>query len=1020
MRKNTPVQFRFGSADTDSGDKHVRQGDLVIADNCRMTNKRGRHSKRPGFTSTQTTFSGGTFGTAPTDIIGTPTGGTLIRDNAEQLWAESNGTATFIGNNPRPWPTVIPVTSTELTIVRPKMCDVGSNTWVFTCNNTAASYYLSVMNRDTGNVIVAPRLITAVASVANLCPVYDGTNVWLFYVSDSTVVSAHKFTVSTPTAAPAAYTYLTQSGAYFSNLDARYMSGANSGAGRVYVVYSSGLGSGTRNGGFGYSYLNPATGVATSAAWIATVASAVDPGSSVSILEGQDGSSAYWYFVYSGRPVGSGSPFSTFLYRVDSSSWTNTNSQITTAWPNGPSITISGYDHKFAACGYCQDANTQVVFSQDWSTNSISTAYSRNDTLPIWASTFANGVWNGDSTLVARNSWIASYPWIVGGRWYFLTGYDDGMVPMVENRGAQQCYHLRDSSGQILAQINTGECSGAFHEEIGSAAGNPHMSIPRATLSGNIAMLPIATNNSNGAFSSCSLLKVDHAKKYGPPTLFRNNAIIPSAIPVALSNYGYHELAPMLFPSWVTAEVKGALDPLTATSVAIRYVIVDPDGTQWRGAPVIVVQDMTTGCDVLYPTLRHTLPGTTVKVEIYLANATSTTPKLQVTVANDPTVAQQLYEIPATIVAGESLETIGGALSQSWPVPCQAVTIWRNRIIIANENFIYYSQELQEGFGPLFNYVLSAAWNEATGDNITGLGIVNYDYLAAFCATQIAVISGPGPDGAGRGNYTVQPVATRTGTTSPGSIVQGPDGCYFYDTTAGRLCVLNASLVVRDAEGMSRGFFAAGQEIYGVWWEEQRSLLWFGAGEQNQLVLDYGNRTETCPLGRMYRWLIAGYTGDKPSAATIAAGRVRALDVNGDMYISNLSSSTYAADLIRTVETPILKRLKTAPLQPSDLQGEFDVSRLQVIFTHIQDSSIGIRCYSEYSATPISETATVTATAQQFSTRPAGCARIQAIAVEIYDISHAVGVTGGADFEGVAMEIKTRGRIKMLNSGQVL
>jgi hypothetical protein len=87
----------------------------------------------------------------------------------------------------------------------------------------------------------------------------------------------------------------------------------------------------------------------------------------------------------------------------------------------------------------------------------------------------------------------------------------------------------------------------------------------------------------------------------------------------------------------------------------------------------------------------------------------------------------------------------------------------------------------------------------------------------------------------------------------------------------------------------------------------------------------------------------------------------------------------------------------------------------------MQDCPIQVLIYVNYATAPSSiETATITSSIQQIAFRPAGCGRIQAIAIEIRDGTHVAGQTRGAIFEGVAMEIKIRGRSKGLNAGQVL
>ena len=1017
MIQKQTVTFRFGAADADTGDKHVKTGDLVLAQDVRMTNKRGRYSKRVGFVADQTTFSGGTFGAPATDIIGAQGGGTLIRDSSDQLWAEASGSATYIGMDPRPWSTSTQLVAAELSVCRPKSCVVGSNTWYFTVNNGAASYYMTVVDTLTGTVVMAAKTVGTSAACHNIAPVYDGTNVWVFYVCNNTLVYVDKFTPATPGTRTANYTYATVANATNSSLDARYMPGANSGSGRTYVVYGSGTQNGSTQRGYAYSYLNTATGAATSQVIEGTLGAAVSAGrqyTSVYILEGQTGAEAYWYFAFGGQRPGVAAQ-SVLLVKVDSGTFAKTSVRMEL----GPDIgTTSTTTQEFCSVvtGFCQSATIQAVIFQTWSLTAAHASYVRADNHAIYKATVTNGTtWNNDTTKIATG-WIASGPWQVGSNWYFLSGYDDGQVPMASGIHLQQSYHVRDSSGNVVSQVLPGEGAGAFHIEASPTTGTVYTTVPRVSYASNFARVPITVSNSNISYCSGALLSIDYAKQYGKVASFLGKAVSPGPVPIVWSSYGFHEIAPLLFPSWITAGSGGVT---VATAVAIRYVIVDPDGTLWRGAPTILVQNMAAAATITYPTLRHKLAGTTINVEIYLANTLSTTPYLQTTVANDPSVDQQTYTVPAAVVVGESLDTFGGALAQSWPQPCQALVFWRNRLVMAHQNHIHYSQEMQDGFGPVFNEVLTAIWAEAAGDDIRALCPVNYDYLGAWCAGRIAVISGPGPDGAGRGNYQVMPLNTLTGVVAANSVVQGPDGAYFYDATALRLCVLTPALAVKDAEGISRGFFDYADECFGLWWEEQRMMVWTCSAKP-QLVLDYGNRTESCPLGRMYRWTLAGFNGARPGAAAIVSGRVRAMDSNGDLYLSQLPAANYSRDVIRGVTQQILKSIKTAWLQPLDLQGEFSLRTAHAIYTWSADSTATMKIYSDYSATA-SETAnaTITQTEQQFSTNPAGCGRTQAVQIEITDTTYGIH-TNGADFDGITLTIQPRGRAKMLNSGQVL
>lgn len=1021
------LTVRFGAADTATGEKHQTIGKLVTATNVSMP-KRGTLSKRPAFASTQITYSGGSLGT-PTEISELTDGSINVRDNLNQLWSISGTAGTLTGTHERPWAEHRVVAPAEVLTCRPRAVEVGANTWYFSCNgDSTANYYLTIYNTATGALVV-PSFTVALTGgypgVRNIAPVYDGTNVWAFIAHGGTQINCHKFTVASPTSAPTQTTYLDVSGTSWTSVDAKWMPGANGGAGRAYVVAVSGNTSGSIDRRTMFSYLNAGTGAATSPTYYNTTATSLaNCSGSISILDGQDGSEASWYFVECA--------WTTItlisLVKVASVAWTATRSQSVTTWPNGPHIAsgLTTTTHHCASIvsGFCSSATAQVIYAQAWSMSSANASYLRNDELTVWSHTATNGTLDTPSTATAisRGSWMASKPFKVGSTWYILTGFDDGVSPTTAYRQAQQGYYLRNATtGAILAQVAPTEGAATHHIEATVTTGPIYTTTPRPIVSGTKAYIPITVNNSNIAYCAGGVVEIDFAKEYGKSCVAMGRTFSPGPIPVAWASGVFHEVAPLLWPYYATFNTVSTAD---YGVFAARYVIVDPDGTQWRGAPLILVQSITAGSVVTLPTLRHQLPGTTVRIEIYLGLTSSATPKLQTSIASSTTAHSTTYTIPAVAayVAGETLDAFGGGIAQTWPQPCTCVAYWRGRVLLGHDKHIHFSQELAAGFGPKWNASsLTTTWEDAGDREIIAMAPINWDYFAVFTQYMIGALSGPGPDGLGRGNYVVQTVATMTGTVDSFSVVQGPDGCYFADASAGRLCLINPSLRVSDVEGLGRGSFPAtssASKFHGVWWEGKRCMLVVNAG--TIYVVDYGNRTEEFPQGRMYLWTVAGWntvalndTGPGPSVMSNGTSAPIGINPNGDIYRPS------TAETYRGNQSSILRVVKTAPIQPADLLGEFDVAWIKAIVTRSDDCSVEIKVFPGYSSTP-SETATmaISSTVEQAGLRPAGCARISAVAIQFSDTS--TGNVNGGDLDGFVLEINSRGRAKMLNSGQVL
>jgi hypothetical protein len=495
------------------------------------------------------------------------------------------------------------------------------------------------------------------------------------------------------------------------------------------------------------------------------------------------------------------------------------------------------------------------------------------------------------------------------------------------------------------------------------------------------------------------------AKTYGPACQAMGRGFAPGNIPQVWSgSAGAHEVAPLLFPPWITA-AGGA--GATYTAVAARYVIRDPDGTLWRSAPYVLTQSINAGATITVPTLRHLLPGTVAHIELYLS--TGSAPLLQATIANDPTVdtATAVTGAAAAFLPGEALDTYGGALSQTWPIQCHTVGQWRNRVFLAAENRLYYSQELTAQFGPLWNGVLSSEWSDYQIGDILALCPVDWNYLAIIGAQGIGVIGGPGPDGLGRGAYTIQTLPTRAGITNRAAIVSGPAGCYFQDSQTGRLMVITPGLTVQECAGGAWDYSSSAMAT-AFHWEAERLIVF--AGLTATIVIDYQHPTDVAPLGQVYRWTGTGvqfYAACIDSQGPLAIGAGGVIARAGATYQDTVGGAPVLYNMI----------LETGELQPSDLQGEFSVSRLWLLLKHNANCGVSLTTYPDYATAGTGRSGTVTATTAQFMTRPPNCMRIQALRVKVEE---SAGAGGAFDFEGMAMEYVPRGRAKHLNAGQVI
>ena len=224
------VQFKFGPVRQETSSKQLRTGDLVEALNVRQTAAAGVYSKRRGFSRTAMTFSGGTLSGAPASLLPGKAGtGALMRDTGDQLWSWS-GTGTawqYRGSHRRAWLKANTIDPNLYSAPQPCQCAVGANIWTFALTTNA--YYLTVTDAATGAIVLAPTRVaarqpTSFNSICHAAAVYDGTNVWLFWVSNDVYIMSHKFVVATPSVAPTQTVYYTLGVSKLQQVAALYVS----------------------------------------------------------------------------------------------------------------------------------------------------------------------------------------------------------------------------------------------------------------------------------------------------------------------------------------------------------------------------------------------------------------------------------------------------------------------------------------------------------------------------------------------------------------------------------------------------------------------------------------------------------------------------------------------------------------------------------------------------------------------------------------------------------------------------
>ena len=481
------------------------------------------------------------------------------------------------------------------------------------------------------------------------------------------------------------------------------------------------------------------------------------------------------------------------------------------------------------------------------------------------------------------------------------------------------------------------------------------------------------------------------------------------------------------------------------TTIAVVYRLIDSDGRISRSSPYILANSLyweyadAVGYDsrVRIPMLRHLMAGTVAEVELYIGQVDL---QLFCVYPNDPTV-NYLDVFPAetnprgtrtfdtidnavtSVGPGEDLYTTGGALEAAAPPISRCAYQWRNRVFVANGTDVYPSQEFAPGLGVMWNEVTRFGWIEGTGD-ILAICHIDWNYLALFKKDAIGIVSGPGPDGMGSGNYIVQTLSTKAGCVNVNSIVNGADGVYFQDSQTGRLMLLNSGLQIQEA---APGAFDASSSpiTCALHVEAQRQVWFFAAGATNQIiVLDYKHRTQTSPCGSVYQWSVLGGIVAVAGMAIVAGAPMlifsdgtTAVQVPGQWQDIWYTSAGYA----------ILQHYKTADHAPLGLQRQINLCRVQLLGEYLSAHGITMTVTPDYTGTPSTATISLTAAPEQVSHRPANCMRIQAASVDIQEnlaytnATPPVAIVGaGFKLVGFALEVQDYGKIANISTGRII
>lgn len=1029
MRRGTRL-LRFGPVRQEVGSKHVQEGTLLEAINVRQTAKAGVYAKRRGFARTAQTFSGGSLSGSPESLLPGVNGNSLMRDSGGQLWSRQSATNTwyYSGKQARIWPTTTAVQTGLYTTPQPFSCMVGSFLWTFAL--VTNGYEFSIVNPATNQVTTAKIAVTA-TGITHASAAYDGNYVWVFWVANASAngrVNCHKINPASPSTTPTATVYYTfpSSPVNLSTLPvyqvhAKYMAAANA----VFVVACGGAGA----IGAMHSVLDPATGLAVAVGGQAastSIASATggsgnQPLSALYILDGQDGSGTYWYYTLSGRIDTSGSG-KVGIVKVRTSTF-SAYAVSGTAHPSGSSV------YAYSSAGVNDSANdVQYVAVTTYLNGVLGWGDTSNTYGTLLFSCTSGGLLASSTNGIAdayASDWIASGFAQVNGRWFATMGFDDyGLAPTTfgaETSTLQRMYHVFElvmggsPSFTLAAQYDAGQGSALFHRASSNLAIPPVPlllpSVPPAHVVGTKIYAVQTVASSITGYVDLACATIDVAKAYGKDCQLGSRGYSPGNIPMTWNgSLTGHPIAPLIFPFCVKHVAGTGTDYSIAAFVFAYY---DSDGTVWRSAPFILSTTIGHGAILRIPIPNFLRFGAILAgVEFYIGN--NATPKLQTVLPITTASNFVSYTTPAvaSMVNGETLYTTGNAPSNAWPIPCQAVGTWRNRVFLAQANTLFPSFELETSKGPMFNESQLSIWADETAD-ITAIAPVDWNYLALMSEGQTAVVGGDGPNGIGVGNYVIRTLPSMTGVAAGGVAIQGAMGCYYQNKQTGRLMCVTSDLQVTECAGGAYDY-ASYLVTAAAWYEPENLMVFFAPASNAAIVIDYQHMSEVAPFGQVYLWTFASTFA--PSAATRdSVGLIALSSTTGNVY--RTLASQWVDDNAGGADTYQMK-LATAELQLAGIQGSFSLEKVQALLTMHSASGVSLGVYPGYASPTLSDPDVSTVSidlpaptndgdTESVLTRPPNCARIESFRLVVQEKA---GVTGQSfEFEGFGVEFTQQG-----------
>lgn len=491
----------------------------------------------------------------------------------------------------------------------------------------------------------------------------------------------------------------------------------------------------------------------------------------------------------------------------------------------------------------------------------------------------------------------------------------------------------------------------------------------------------------------------------GPPREAINSLFVPGGALGQLDGTVYAEAGFAYFPETPPAPALAGGGALTAGATyywKFTYTYLDSYGRRWRSAPSFVLSQAmgaSTKATFAVPTLR-TLGRTGALIEAWRGAANdSSTFQLVVTVNNDPTVdSVTLVDAVSDTAqaAGEFLYTNGGGVLANDSIPgFTAIAIAGNRMfgISADDTSVLWVSNLfVDGQGLRFSEQNKIVVRDTHG-GFYGIAAQPNGNVVALKADATYVLSGDGPDAAGRGAFTVTLISSDVGTRNPRSVVETSEGVEFQSTST-------RAGWYRVGTGLSVDYIGAPVEAYsgrtivgGILVPSRSEIRWYTTlGEVLVRDLVTGG------------WSVDVFADIRPLAVTAYNGGAAMYDENNGQVV--VDDATIYTDKGQ----PFIHQAETPWIKMADLKGYERFRRIQGVGETVAAHTLTITLFKDFdTSTPMTAPQTVTpGTLWDWEVRYS--AKVAALKVRIaYTSSNA-----GAKMSDVVVEYVTKTGLRPL------